>query len=106
MLIGALSLVMLVWLGHLDELLAQVHTDRSLDDGHHEDPARTLDLLRAGPAQGEDQDPLVLVDDLDCREEQEQGDQDDEQEREADRDDLHPGTPTLRAEWRPALDRR
>ena len=56
----------------LDELLAQVDPDAALGDRHDEHPARAFDLVRTGPAEGEDEEPLVLVDDLDRREEQEQ----------------------------------
>jgi hypothetical protein len=64
--------------GNLDEPLAQVDLHRALGDRHDEDPARALDLGRAGATQGEDQHALVLIDDLDRRDRDDRDDQDDE----------------------------
>ena len=47
MLMGALSLVMVRLAGDLDELLAQVHLDRPVDDRDEEHEARALDLVAA-----------------------------------------------------------
>ena len=50
MLIGALSLVMLVWLGTSMNCSRRSTRIAALDDRHDEDPARALDLLGAGAA--------------------------------------------------------
>ena len=89
MLIGALSLVMFVWLGTSMNCSRRSTRMPALDDRDHEDPARALDLLRARAAEREDQEPLVLVDDLDRGEEEDQEDDDQEDDRDEDRQELH-----------------
>ena len=49
--------------GDLDELLAQVHLDRPVDERDQEHEARSLDLVGAGAAEAEHDQPVVLVDD-------------------------------------------
>jgi hypothetical protein len=57
-----------------------------LNEGHDEYPPRTLHLLWARLAEREDQDPLVLVDDLDRRvEEGEDHHRDEGDDRDRDR---------------------
>ena len=62
-LIGALSLVIVVWLGHLDELLAHVHLDGPVDDRDQEPEARLAHHRLVGLAQAEHDHLLVLLHD-------------------------------------------
>ena len=63
MLMGALSLVMFVWAGDLDELLTEVGLHGSVDDGDEDDEAGATYPLGAGLAEAEDNEALELVDD-------------------------------------------
>ncbi len=88
MLIGALSLVIVVWRRDLDELLAQVDAHRAIDDRDQEHDTGTLDQLQSRLAEAEHDESVVLGDHADGQECEHQQD-DDQQDDTGDRDRIH-----------------
>jgi hypothetical protein len=63
---------------HLDELLAQVDRDGSVDDRIEEHQARALDEMGPGAPEPEDNEPRVFVDDTDREVDEDEQEQDDD----------------------------